>query len=182
MLAMMAAPSMVTARGDRLAFSYTRVQVADAITMHTHAVRPVTRRSASRGLRTVDRRRRSRARPRLRGSDGTDNTATPGPDPWPGCDANQWAFAGAAWAEADATNSAAVVDAVNVNATNTGIIIKGRTSILSRASRFASVTLGAVDAFALCTTERDDLLRVQRQRLDDQRNGTGGGHATVHGQ
>ncbi|MFO0742122.1 MAG: prepilin-type N-terminal cleavage/methylation domain-containing protein [Labilithrix sp.] len=153
MLAMMAAPSMVTARGDRLAFSYAR-QVADAV--HTARTRAAGRGAAHLVVYEQSIAGGDRGRVLVfEGLDGTDNTATPkGPNPWPGCRRpNQWAFAGAWAGGTDATNSAAVVDAVNVNATNTSdIIIKENIRLVARFTLASSSAPGAVDAFALCTT------------------------------
>lgn len=156
LLAMLAAPSMLKARSDRLAFSYAR-DVSSAI--HNGRARSAGRGSAhlvaykqtntdgDRGTLLV-----------FEALDGTNAASKPpGPNPASGCrKSGQWAFAGA-WTtpgSKDAANLANLVDAVNVNANGAGEVVVQED--IRMVARFGVATSAdpptATLAFVLCTT------------------------------
>lgn len=154
-LAMLAAPSMVRARSDRLAFSYAR-QVGELV--HNARARSAGRGAAhlvvfmqefgggNRGLVAT-----------FEALDGTPSTAKPpGPIPSSSCRGpGQWDFV-STWTPGltDGANRTAIVDALNINATSTAdVVVQENIRMLARFSPSdGSADPTEIKAFVLCTT------------------------------
>lgn len=154
LIALIAAPSLVRSRSDRLAFAY-----ATEISAAIHNGRA---RSAGRGgshLIVYDQ-AGGGTRGRLLVFEGLDGTAPasvpPGPNPAPGCRrTNQWAFA-AAWntpGAVDAAHLSSLIDFVNLNATSGGSVVQNENIFATaRFTTSGSAAPSVIAAFAMCTT------------------------------
>lgn len=151
LVAVIAVPSMLGARGDQLAFNYAR-RTSDLL--HIGRARAAGRGASHLVLYTADTAFGARGAVLL--FEGLDGTAAPtGPNPTASCKASgQWAYVEsyAPAAAADATNRARLIDWLNANATNTAateiladITMKGYTNT-------AGVLAGPVTAITVCTT------------------------------
>lgn len=149
LLAMIGAPSFAQARADRLAFTYART-VGELV--HNARARSAARGAAHLFIFTTD---ASYSSPRgaavvFEALDGTSASSTPvGPNPVSSCKTpGQWADAGTWSPGAVATNNVGLIDALNINDTQTGAI-----EVNERITMFAFDAAGnPLTTFVICTT------------------------------
>jgi prepilin-type N-terminal cleavage/methylation domain-containing protein len=157
LLAMIAAPTMVRARSDRLAFAFAR-DVSSSI--HGARTRAAGRGAAHLILYLQSTSSGDRGTVAIfEALDGTSSGSTPpGPNPSSSCRRpGQWAYAStwAPGATADAANLAALVEAVTANANGNAaeVVVQENIRMKARFSALASATAPAdIDAFAICIT------------------------------
>ena len=148
-LAMLAAPSMVRARSDRLAFSYAR-QVGELV----HNARA---RSAGRGgAHLVVYSTEWGARGAVLVFEALDGAPAPGPNPTPSCRVpGQWSLV-TGWAPGatDPNNRAAIVDALNINATSSAdVVVQENITMIANFTASTSADPPVpIKSFALCTS------------------------------
>jgi prepilin-type N-terminal cleavage/methylation domain-containing protein len=152
-LAMLAAPSLVRARSDRLAFTYARTAAEIIHSAHSRAAGRGaahlivwSKEYGTRGALFV-----------FEALDGLSSTTKPvGPNPSSSCrGTGQWTYA-ATWRPGtapDGNHRAAYVDGLNINATGGGeVVVQENITMLAHVPNSDGTVGTALDAFVLCVT------------------------------